>query len=142
MKESGQQFDLLSRLSNMGYYFNDSGSLLDNGDHTPAQLQEHLLLIGSQAVMISALMEQRIAGILGAAGQVIQRYLQNLCNIEQQRQTGLSGTALNVANGFHCHADLFGQFIGIHLLHFSRGTHSLTHQNRTNLHRNCSFSVW
>ena len=82
MQESGQQFSLLSRLSNMGYFFIDSGSLLDNGDHTPAQLQEHLLLLGSQPVMIGALMEQYIAGILGTAGQIIQRDPQNLCDIE------------------------------------------------------------
>ena len=48
MQESGQQFDLLSRLSNMGYYFNDSGSLLYDGDHAAAQLQEHLVLLGSK----------------------------------------------------------------------------------------------
>ena len=94
----------------MGNYFNDSGSLLDNGDHTPAQLQEHLFLLGSQSVMIGALMEQRIAGILGTAGQVIQRNLQHLCNIEQQSQAGLSCAALNVADRFYCHADLLGQF--------------------------------
>ena len=54
MQESGQQYGLLSPLSNMGYFFIDSGSLLDNGDHTPAQLQEHLFLLGSQAIMIEA----------------------------------------------------------------------------------------
>ena len=109
------------------------GSFLDDGDHTPAQLQEHLLLLGSQAVMIGALMEQRIAGILGTAGQVIQRYLQNLCDIEKQSQAGFSCAALNMANGFHCHTDLLGQFIGIHLLHFSGSAHFLSHQNRTDM---------
>ena len=48
MQESGQQYDLLSRLSNMGYYFNDFGTLLDDGDHAAVQLQAHLLLLGSK----------------------------------------------------------------------------------------------
>ena len=51
-------------------------------------------------------MKQCIAGIFGSARQVVQGNAQNLCDIVEQIQTGLSRTAFNMTDGFNRYTNL------------------------------------